>query len=537
MAENPTTKPTTVDPTALAMMQAILAAGGAQGGTGAVSAPNTQKQIIMVNPRFDKDRPEGADNPRLIQIENPNYTEPKVTQPTAYGSAETGWYIPDPSSPSGVKLIVPAKTPNADEEIKKAIEREQAEQLRKQRQTNEAAGFGYADDDTVAKRSLEAKAANLDEKKYALTKAADDEKIRQFDIQQAAKDKVDAANIGLTTAQTASTQATTARTGAETTQIQGATERTAALLPGEKAQQAATLAGTEASTAGTEASTARTLQEIQQANVPKVQTPPTGMSQWQFDPKTGQVTQTGMNPEWQAKSLADVQARIGQIHSLMQQKSNEVQAKVDAGTLTAAQALTEFNQWYDQNVSPQAGQLQAAQQAAQFKQAQDEATMRASAYSNALAAGTAARENWTANNTNRVGPGWQAASEAAGRGDFKAMSAVPDSVTYRAPDVNVVANNAVNQALKYLSPSAAQATGTPLPNFQNVDIAQQLSSAPYISRFGGVPGAPTAPVGAGVGAGVPTGPVPPYVYTPETADQSMARNNAAAAALGYPYPF
>ena len=512
MAENSTTKQTSVDLTSLAAIAALMNKGN----------QSEYQNIPASEPYYLHRLAEGEQAPNLpgagpapagfAYYENPGYVKALVDKATAEGAKITEvdgrlirtdaqgisaqvWplnnaappakpvpasqmgqvvggrlYVPDPNDPTKWNPVTP-EGPDDQKKIADIAEREKNKTLTGRYMTD------------IESLDYQAKVNNLG-----------------YDAQKAALFPGQVAQQGATLA---GTQASTAGTQASTAQTLQNIDIAKAKLPGDLAQAAATLAGTQASTAATQ-------QATQIAGAPQVQAPQTGMYTWQKDPKTGEIKQTGINVEYQAKTQADVLARIGQMHSLMQQKSDEVQAKVDAKTISPEQGLAEFNQWYDRNITPQAGQLQAAQQAAQFKQAQDEAVMRQNAYTSALSAGSQARENWTANNVNRVGPGWQAASEAAGRGDFKAMSAVPNSVTYRAPDVNQVATNAVNEALKYLSPSAAAATGTPLPNFQNVDITQQLSPVPYVSRFG-----PGAPVGTGAPPPPPPmGPVAPPNQVP-----------------------
>jgi len=500
--------------------QAILAAIQTGGGTGAISAPQGQENIVIKNDKFDASQPVSATNSPIITVPSPNAAaKPSTAQPTAYGSADTGWYVLDPSSPNGVKLIVPAHTPNADDEVNKALDRQKNEALRNERQANSDAGNGYITAAELQKLQLDARAqglseAQLKQKIYEFDQSQGQQQ-RQFDKTQAEKEKVDAANIGLTTAQTAGQQATTQRTGAETQQIQQNIDVTKAKLPGDLAQQAATLAGTEASTAGQQATTQRTQQQIAQGNAPTVQTTPTGMSIWQRDPNSGAVSAAGINPEFIPKTQAEVAARVGQIQSLMQAKGAEVQGKVGqtiAGKqYTADDALREYNSWYDAQVAPQQQSLQAAQQAAQFQQAKDQTEMQRASYQTALGAGTQAISAFAGMQNGRVGPGFEAASAAASKGDFAGLGAVPNAVTYQAPDLTKTANDAVMDALKYISPTAAAATGTPPPNFQAIDVPGQLNRTRYMPSGMPTPPVPAAPAAAPAQGLPPVAPIPPAV--------------------------
>ncbi|HET6319384.1 MAG TPA: hypothetical protein VFG86_23245, partial [Chloroflexota bacterium] len=82
---------------------------------------------------------------------------------------------------------------------------------------------------------------------------------------------------------------------------------------------------------------------------------------------------------------------------------------------------------------------------------------------------------------------------------------------------------AVMEALKYISPTAAQATGTPMPNYAAVNIPQALNRSTYMPG-GGAPVAAPAPVAAG--------PAPPLPGAPGGADwfsQWQARQAADVA--------
>lgn len=65
------------------------------------------------------------------------------------------------------------------------------------------------------------------------------------------------------------------------------------------------------------------------------------------------------------------------------------------------------------------------------------------------------------------------------------------------------------EALKYMSPTAAQATGAPQPNYAGIDVTAGLNQGNY--RFGGAPPAPAAPVAPG---GPVIQPIPNATLTP-----------------------
>lgn len=474
----------------MSIQDAIALANGGGAGSNSVAAPSSQRYVLM---KADPKTPPAADPslpaapPGFQWVQNVNYTPPSTKQPIEkVGSDEAGWYVYDPNDKSVTPVLAP-HTPNADEEMTKAIDRQTREAERNERQANDAAGNGYVTASELAtiQRGVAADKLGQDTLKQRIAEFSQTQK--NADLKQATDDKVAAQNI-------LQSQATVGQIAANTSQINQNIDVTKAKLPGELTQQAATQAGTEATTAYTDAQTARMKQLMGLDKVPTVQAAPTAnqLYNYQRDPTTGAVTQAGMNPEFQAKTQADIAARVGQIHSLMQQKSAEVQGKVGSNGYTADNALQEFNQWYAQNVTPQQAQLQAAQQTAAAEQARQEAATRTAAYTAALGAGTQATNAFTASQAGRVGPGF---AEAAKSGAFNKADFDPSVFSYQAPDINQTSQQAVMDALKYISPTAAQATGGPMPNYAGMDIAQGLDKTAYLPGGGGAP-PPAAPVAA-----------------------------------------
>ena len=210
----------------------------------------------------------------------------------------------------------------------------------------------------------------------------------------------------------------------------------------------------------------------------------------------GEITER-MRMGYVPKTMAEVQARIGQIHAAAQAKQQEVTAKYRDDPERGVQ---EFNAWYAQNVESQMEGLEAARQEALQKQAQDQMAARQQAYTAALGAGTGAVNAFNAMAANRVGPGWQQAVSAANRGDWEGMS-VPGATTWQGPDVEQLRQQSVMDALKWISPTAAQATGTPQPDYAGQNPAAVLARTNY-QPFGGAPlpspaSAPAAAAAAG----------------------------------------
>src|SRR5215471_19750419 len=437
--------------------------------------------------------PQGNDS-WIAQPPKDTTSTTKATSPTDYVVKTTDngtWYPNDVNNPGGgYHMIVPAGVKNEDEEITKAVDRQVKEGDRNARQRNLDANGFYGTDTEYANFIHQAQADKLNQ-------ADLQEKIRQFNVQhqyddQQEKRADDKAASDLLTAATgrAATQASTAATQATTAQTQQNIDIARQKLPGELTQQQATLAATQASTA-------KTLQDIQQGKAPApVQaTLGTGYGQYaSIDPSTGQVT-FNQNPNFQAKTQADVAARVGQIQALMTQKGQEAQAKVgqmvNGKLYTAEDALRDFNSWHDQNVAPQQAQLQAAQEEAQFTRAKDEASMRQQAYQTALGAGTQQVSAINARtNMNPVGAGYADVMDLARQGKMPTGQQMASAFTYQAQDPTQVAQQATQDAYKALL-GGGPGGGAP-PNPQAIDIAGMLNR----TNYGGPQAAPPAPAPA-----------------------------------------
>lgn len=422
-----------------------------------------------------------------------------------------GYFLPiDPSpdklgDPNNWKKVLRDGVPNADEEITKAVDRQVAEGDRNARQRNEQQYGIYADDATAQRLMIEwgnqgLRGQELQQKKDEFNKNFA-ESQRQFDIKQADTDKktqdallTGATNRALTTARTAGQEATTAAT-------QSTTAINQAKLPGELERQQADIAEVRARTANQ-------LQATQIAGAPQLQQNSLTQSLLtQVDPRTGAVTQGQMNLAYTPKTQAEIAARAGQIHSLMQQKNQQVQSKVGqviAGKqYTPDDALKEFNTWYDAQVAPQTDALRAAQDEAAFQLSKDLAAMRTSAYTAANAASTASTNAFNA--LRQANPIDNQEDFAAGVAQLAKGKVPAKFATWTGPDPVAASQMAVANALKYIDPASAAATGAPMPNYQQVDI-RGLTANPYLAPGVPVPGPTPAP--AAVATAVPAQPTP-----------------------------
>lgn len=384
---------------------------------------------------------------------------------------------------------LPSEPITADEQLKLA-------QI-KQRETNQALTGRYMTDEESVK-------FQKDVNQFGYDKAAEARAQATFEANQRATDQDLKQRAALFPGQVvkqgvdiASTQAGTAATQAATSQTQQTIEQNAAKFPIEQQQRAATLAGTDINNQ-------RTQQQIAQGNAPTVATPGTGMYNWQRDPNTGELKQTGINVEYIPKTQAEIAARVGQIQSLMQAKGAEIQKRVDAKQITPDQGLSEYNAWHQAQVQPQLSTLEQAQQAAQFAQAKDLADMRRNAMTTAQNAGTLNVNAFNAlREANPVGAGYAAQlQKAAGKSPY--MKDVDwGSTVWQGPNPMQTSQQSVQDALKYIDPSAGKAAGVPMPDFKALDINGMLGAQPY-----GLPGGGGAPGfvrqfgnGGGAGAG------------------------------------
>src|SRR5215471_3109224 len=477
-----------------------------------------------------------SDIPKTPTTTTQDYGNLKVTDKQG-----NTWFPNNVNDPGGgYKMIVPAGVPNADDEIKKAVDRQVAEGDRNARARNEAATGIYGTDKEVA--DIQNQAAT-----QKLNQAELQERIRQFNQQhkyddqqqkiasdKAASDLQTAAGErGLTTARTAGQVATTAGTEASTAATLGAEQRAAQEQPGKLAQQGATLEATNIANQ-------QAKQTLAQGRAPTLAAPQTGMSIWQRDPNTGAVTPTGMNPEYVPKTQAEIAARVGQIQQVMTQKQAEVQGKVgrtiDGKQYTADDALNEFNAWKAQNVTPQADMLQAAQESAAQEQARLMMTSRTSAYAQANEAAQRQIDAFKAVQGANAGaamarPGYAEAVRQLSQGKVPTDTSVFAAQNVPANPADLVSAGAMN-ALKYIDPRAAAATGAPPPNYGQMNIPQMLGVNPYTPPGMPTPGAPgpasAATPAAPAPSAAPAAPAGPATGTPDWWNNLMGRQQASA---------
>jgi hypothetical protein len=243
--------------------------------------------------------------------------------------------------------------------------------------------------------------------------------------------------------------------------------------------------------------------------------------------RSGKVTQQA-NPNYQP---TDPALRIGQLTGQANQQRDILNQQVQQGSITADQAAKQFDQWWGQNIAPQQQEIQLAQQTQaldyQVKQQQELRNQ----FTTAQQAGKDAAANAQALLPYQVGPGFGAAiGKLASGGDLSGED-FQNAVMFKTPDLNAISAQGAAEALKHISPAAAQAAGAPMPNYQDITAGLNQANFGFGAGAGGgaagggpqfQPGqvqagspyqatpstaAPVAPVMPGVPApGAPTGP-------------------------------
>lgn len=415
------------------------------------------------------------------------------------------WIPNDVNNPDGQwHMAVPAGVPNADDEIKKAVDRQVAEGDRNARQRNEAATGFYGTDSEKATFDHQAAADKLGQDQLAQRIVEFNRTQKNADAAQETADKKATQDILQSQAQTTLIGKQAGGVEATTAATTQATDQAKQLQPTTVEQAKATLAGTLQNTA-----TAKQAQTI--AAQSTLQGGLTNPYLTTVNPMTGQVDQSQMNKAYQPKTQAEIAARVGQIQQLMQQKGQEVQAKVGTNGFTHEQALQEFNSWYAQNVAPQQQSLQAAQDQAAFDRGTAQAATRTAAQTAALGAGNQQTTAFNAMvSANPVGPGYAEAMDLIGKGKMPSGQQMANAFTYEAADPMAAAKQGTTDALKYIDPTAAQAAGLPPPNYNAIDINAAFAPSQYVPGAGMPPGPPGG--GGAPPPPPPQAPPPPFAH-------------------------
>jgi hypothetical protein len=373
------------------------------------------------------------------------------------------------------------KVSNPDTDRSTALKAQSDQADIDRRRANELAGRGYLTDNEWI-------AFQLDGEKNGLTKEQIGVTRDRYSQQKKIEDAKLQPEIDQIIATTGHLNAQSALASNQAGQVASATDINRAKAPGEIAET-----GARTNLANSQALQARTAADV--AKGPRVQDVGSGLNIYSQDPLSGRLT-ADPNANFIPKTQADVAARMGQLQVQAQQKKAElVQRGQMDPNFTPERQTAEWHSWWDQNIETQKQALQTATDMAAAEEERQAAATRTAAYTSANAAGTQAISAYNAQAPRVAAPGFGAvASKLLGGGQLSPSDAnafiVPD-----VPDLQQQAHAATMEALKYISPTAAQATGAPMPNYGRVDVAGGLNQLNY-----GFNGAPSPAVAAPVQA-------------------------------------
>lgn len=361
--------------------------------------------------------------------------------------------------------------PNADDQMKTAIERRNQEMLILERERNFNQNGVWATPGEYQKMQL-------DERGQRVSEGQLQQRINEFNTTTRQKDEELRQRAGESTANIAFTQARTSQTGAETQLTQARIADLTAKTPAEIAEMEAR----------GQLSRAQADQIRQNMGQPKVTDLGTGATYATMSPQ-GVITEQprqGFVP----KTMADIQMRQGQIEAAANAKKQQLMAKYP-DPRDSDKVQSEFNAWYDQTVQPQIGVLNAAREQAQFERAKDQAEMQRQALLAAQNAGTQAIQAYNAQAPRTLGPG-AAQGISSMINSINRAAKLPEQdyswMVTQAPNLQQQAQEAVNRQLAAISPLAAQQAGMPQPNYGAVNPAEVLDR----SRWAGAPAAAAA---------------------------------------------
>jgi hypothetical protein len=214
------------------------------------------------------------------------------------------------------------------------------------------------------------------------------------------------------------------------------------------------------------------------------------------------------NQNYQPKTPAEIAGRVATLQQTAKQQQDQLRQKAESGAITWDQANAQFNQWWDQNIAPHAAALDAASKSAAIEQNRTISTTRTAAQNAATSAGTEATNSFNAylkTNPGGDNPVYQdfMAGVMAGK-PINTLNA-RGAFQYDAPNPIELSQQAVQNSLKYIDPSMAQAAGMPPPNLGAIDVNGGLNRLQYTP--GGPP--PSAPMPAVPATAAPAAPAAP----------------------------
>ena len=387
---------------------------------------------------------------------------------------------------------VPGTRANADDEITKALSRQQREAERDERLANQQAGKGYATDNELLERTAANQRLGLNERESKLADAKWEKEKEVSDREQARKDLQDERDERKSGADIARTGAETGRIGAETDLTRQTVEQRRDELPGIISERQAS-------------------EDLAKAQAQRQKRADVSSTEGAFITSVNnEGVQQTRNQNYQPVTQAEIAAQTARMQAEASAKWDQLSARVD-GSYTNDQARKDFDEWWAGNVEPQKASLLAAQDEAALARKKAEEDMRSSNLLRAQAGGDAALRAFEATKGRFVGEGaQQAQQDAISRGTMKGADL--SGAFTPAQDPQKLYDDAVAKALAQISPTAAAATGGPMPNYQSINIGDTLNR----SQYGGPPPPPPAAPGGVVTppAVVPPPPPPPPLTAP-----------------------
>lgn len=227
--------------------------------------------------------------------------------------------------------------------------------------------------------------------------------------------------------------------------------------------------------------------------------------------RTTDISEAGLTGTYNGqKTLAQQTFDLNAKQNEALQKREDLKLDIDSHRLTAEDAAREYQQWYNINITAPLAQAQEARlradtqlqtQKAMDQQNQFAATNEVSRNQVALGAGQNAADNEIKLLPYRIGPNFSShmsdAINSVAQGSSAGVHFSGDDFTFKAPDLQKIAQKATAQALAHISPYAKSLISAPnMPDMPSFNF----SGAPQLpGRYVPPPRAGTA-TGAGGGA-------------------------------------
>ena len=368
-----------------------------------------------------------------------------------------------------------------------------------------AANAKNANNELIARAGLQNAQAQLNQQQIDVLKAKTqpeiDELVKRGNLSQAQADQITALLPGAVTQQTATTAKINAETGLTDAQTQAVIGKTPAEIDELVARKVLTLAQADQIKQNMQLAGATQASEINlrsaQAELAKAQAAkaaqPTQMQapndqMWIVYTDASGNQQSKLNPNYQPKDPAYA---VMQLQAQQKAYADQLQQQVNDGKIDANQAAQQWDQWNQMNVEPLKQGIQQAQQQLAFTNQVSAASSAANTTNAAANAQNAATQNLTAqgnvqkaasdigtaavNAANalptgmvRVGPGFgqemnKISSAMANPNAPAANVDWGNALVWQPPDTQAIYKNAVADALKHISPMAAQITNAPQP--------------------------------------------------------------------------